>query len=283
MGRRAVVTCIGPSGERLSRIANIMSDGEHGRAAGRCGLGAVMGSKRLKAIAVSATKTEPPQLRDGFRESISSLMPQVKERAKMPSTFGTSGAFLGAEKLGDLPIKNWRLGSWQEEAQKLSGQTIAETILTGRYSCSNCPIGCGRVVRVPEGPYGGGIGGGPEYETLAAFGSMCLVNDLSAVAKANEFCNRYGIDTISAGNIIAFAMEAYGRGHPQEKGSGRDSPGLGRCGRPAGTPPESQREGIGELLSEGIRISAERIGQGSETFHARQGSRICNARSQGLQ
>ena len=267
IGRRTVVTCIGQSGERLSRIANIMSDGEHGRAAGRCGLGAVMGSKRLKAIAVSAIKTEPPSLKDEFRESISSLMPQVKEKAKMLSTFGTSGAFLGAEKLGDLPIKNWRLGSWQEEAQKLSGQTMAETILAGRYSCSNCPIGCGRVVRVPEGPYGGSTGGGPEYETLAAFGSMCLVDDLSAVAKANEFCNRYGIDTISAGNIIAFAMEAYEKDILKRK----DLDGIHLVWGDAGAMLEllrkvGEREGIGELLSEGIRISAERIGQGSETF-----------------
>lgn len=266
-GKRAVVTCIGQAGERLSRIASIMSDGEHGRAAGRCGLGAVMGSKRLKAIVVSPPKKEQRTSDDRLKESVSSLLPQIQEKTKPLREFGTSGAFLAAEKLGDLPIKNWSLGSWQEQAQKISGQTMAGSILSGRYSCSNCVVGCGRVVTVREAPYGATSGGGPEYETLAAFGSMSLVDDLSAVVKANELSNRYGIDTISAGNILAFAMEAYEKGILKRK----DLDGIDLSWGNAGAMLDllrkiGEREGIGELLSQGVRISSETIGQGAEKF-----------------
>ena len=266
-GKKAAVTCIGPSGERLSKISSIMSNGDHGRAAGRCGLGAVMGSKKLKAVAVLSDKNKKSLDNPLLKESIKKLLPLVKDRGKMLREYGTAGQLLGAEKIGDLPIKNWNLGSWKESAEKICGQTMTESILSGRYSCSNCIIGCGRVINIPDTPYGKVYGGGPEYETLAAFGSMCMVDKLSAIAKANELCNRYGIDTISSGNIIAFAMEA----HENNLLAKRDLDGIDLTwGNPNALlqllHKMGKREGIGSLLSEGIKVSAATIGQGAEKF-----------------
>jgi aldehyde:ferredoxin oxidoreductase len=266
-GQKAVISCIGQAGERLVRISSIISDAEHGRAAGRCGLGAVMGSKKLKAIAILAEKGGQQPADDSLKESIRSIIPVIKEKGKLLREFGTSGQVAAAEAIGDLPIKNWQWGSWKEGAAKLSGQAMAESILSGRYSCSGCIIGCGRVVSTPDAPYGSVKGGGPEYENLAAVGSMCLVDDLFAVAKANELCNRYGIDSISAGNIIAFAMEAYEKGL-LTKG---DLDGIdltwGNPGAMLGLLRKlGHREGIGELLSSGTRQSARHIARGAEQF-----------------
>lgn len=267
MDPQTAVSCIGLAGERLARIAAIISNARHGRAAGRGGLGAVMGAKRLKAVAVSPGPQRPLDYSDEFRAAVKAIVPQIVEKSRFLREFGTAGHVVQTEEIGDLPIQNWRLGSWQEGAAKITGQVIAGTMLSGRYACRNCMIGCGRVVEAPDGPYGPVSGGGPEYETLAALGSLCLVDDIDAVVKANELCNRYGLDTISTGGVIAFAMEAY------EKGAltGADLEGidltwgngramiqlLHRIGR---------REGIGELLSEGSRIAAERIGKGTADY-----------------
>jgi aldehyde:ferredoxin oxidoreductase len=266
-GWRTAVSCIGPAGERLARIAAIMSDAEHGRAAGRGGLGAVMGSKRLKAIAVSPPPKDPLAYDDRFRAAVRDMLPTILEKGRLLRELGTAGHVALTEELGDLPIQNWRLGSWKEGAAKITGQVMAGSMLTGRFACSNCVIGCGRVIGVKGGPYGAFSGGGPEYETLAALGSLCLVDDLNAVVKANELCNRYGLDTISAGGVVAFAMEAYEQGAltPADLegvdlrwGNGEAVIQiLHRIGR---------REGIGQLLSEGSRIAAEKIGRGAKDY-----------------
>ncbi len=266
-GQKAVISCIGQAAERLVRISSIISNAEHGRAAGRCGLGAVMGSKKLKAIAILAEKGGQQPADDRLKESIRRIVPTIKEKGKLLREFGTSGQVAAAEAIGDLPIKNWQWGSWKEGAAKLSGQAMAESILSGRYSCSGCVIGCGRVVNTPDAPYGSVKGGGPEYETLAALGSMCLVDDLFAVAKANELCNRYGIDSISAGNIIAFAMEAY----EKELLTKGDLDGIDLTWGNPGAMLDllrklGHREGIGELLSSGTRQSARHIARGAEQF-----------------
>ncbi len=265
--RDATVTCIGPAGERLARIAAIMSDGIHGRAAARCGLGAVMGSKNLKAIAVkgegSVEVAKPEDLGKSIRES----SPMIVENAKSLHEYGTSGGMTLIEYVGDLPIKNWREGSWPEGAEKLSGITMASTILVGRYYCRRCIIGCGRRVRIKGGRYGDVEGAGPEYETLAMLGAACLIDDLEAVVKANDLCNRYGLDTISTGAVIAFAMEAYEYGLITEKDTGGISLEWGD--------PEAmikmvemigRREGLGWLLGEGVKIASERIGGFSSEF-----------------
>jgi aldehyde:ferredoxin oxidoreductase len=144
---------------------------------------------------------------------------------------------------------------------------LAETILTGRYHCKTCVIGSGREIEVKDGPYAGVKGGGPEYETLAGLGSMCLVDDLKAVAKANELCNRYGLDTMSTGSVIAFTLEAAERGLL----TAADADGLDLSWGNAATvialvDKIGRREGIGDLLANGVRHMAKTLGRGSEAF-----------------
>lgn len=262
----AAVTAIGPAGENLVLFASIMSDGRHARAAGRGGLGAVMGSKKLKAIAVLGDREPSIARRAELMASIREIAPTISQKAQGLRAQGTARGVTGAEALGDLPIKNWSQGAWKG-AENLSGDAMAEKILTGRYACARCFIGCGREVKVDSGPYAGVESGGPEYETLASFGSLCLVDDLEAVAYANELSNRLGLDTISAGSAIAFAIEASQRGLiPVSETGGR---------RLAWGDPVvvvdllrqiAARRGLGDLLAGGVRKAASAIGGGSEDY-----------------
>jgi aldehyde:ferredoxin oxidoreductase len=211
-GQEAEVACIGPAGERLARVAAIMVDGRDGRSAGRCGLGAVMGSKNLKAVVARGSKPVPIHDEQALKEALNRIRRDVVAQSKGFGALGTAGGIPTHDKMGNWPIRNWQQSHWPEGPDKISGATMAESILTGRYYCGNCIIGCGRTVEVKEGPYAGIEQGGLEYETTALNGSNLLVGDLAAVQKANELCNRYGMDTISAGAVIGFAMEAYQRG-----------------------------------------------------------------------
>jgi aldehyde:ferredoxin oxidoreductase len=222
-GRMAKVMCIGPAGERLSKIAAMFTDGVHARAAGRGGLGAVMGSKNLKALVVGGDERTPVYEPDKLRVSVGQSVPEIKGRTKAFSDFGTAGGLLFSEEVGDLPIKNWAWGNWKEGALKISGESLRERMFKKQYSCGACFIGCGRVVEAAT-PYGVVKGGGPEYETLAALGSNCLVDDLEAIAVGNELCNRLGLDTISCGSVIGFAMEAFEKGLITEKDVGYGIP-----------------------------------------------------------
>lgn len=265
---KAVVSCIGPAGEKLARISGIFCDGKHGRAAARCGLGAVMGSKRLKAISVRGTGTIEIADLESLEKSVKELASSIVENARGMHDYGTSGGMRAIEYLGDLPIKNWLLGSWEEGAERLSGQTMAETILSGRYYCSGCIIGCGREVSFESEKYGKVEGAGPEYETLAMLGANCLIDDLKAVAKANELCNRYGLDTISVGAAVAFAMEAYEHGLISDEDTGGiklvwgDADALLRMIEKIG----KREKGLGWLLGEGVKRASEKIGGLSAEF-----------------
>ena len=264
-GRRAKVMCIGPAGERLSKIAAIFTDGVHARAAGRGGLGAVMGSKNLKALVVGGDERIPIYEPDKLRVSVRRSIPEIKGRTKAFSDFGTAGGLLFSEEVGDLPIKNWAWGNWKEGALKISGESLRERMFKSQYSCGACFIGCGRVVEAST-PYGVVKGGGPEYETLAALGSNCLVDDLEAIAVGNELCNRLGLDTISCGSVIGFAMEAFEKGLITEKDVGYgipwgDAKAMLRLVKDIGL-----REGFGHLLGEGVKRAAEEIGKGAERF-----------------
>jgi aldehyde:ferredoxin oxidoreductase len=260
-GDRLVVTCIGPGGERLAPIAAILNDGRNARPAARGGLGAVMGSKRLKAIAVTGTRRPVVVHDDKLRPLVKQMAFHIKEKTQSFRDYGTAGGVLTSAAIGDMPIQNWRRGTWREGIEKLSGQAMAETILTGRYFCKACTIGCGREIEVKDGPYAGVKGAGPEYETLAGLGSMCLVDDLKAVSKANELCNRYGIDTMSTGAVIAFAIEAFERGLLRPS----DVDGLDLSWGNAATvialvEKIGKREGIGDLLANGVRFMAKKLG-----------------------
>ncbi|MBP1724166.1 MAG: Aldehyde ferredoxin oxidoreductase [Deltaproteobacteria bacterium] len=217
----AVVASIGPAGEKGVRYASIMNDGKEARAAGRGGTGAVMGSKNLKAIAVHGKMQVEMADAEGLRASLKEISPMVAKNTEGMRKNGTAGGLATFEALGSLPLQNWKFqGRWEQGAAKIAGPAMTEKILTGNYFCERCVIGCGRRVKVDKGPFAPVEGAGPEYESVAMLGSLCLVDDIEAIAKANEICNRYGMDTISAGAAIAFAMEAFEKGIITKKDTG---------------------------------------------------------------
>jgi aldehyde:ferredoxin oxidoreductase len=263
---KANVSSIGPAGEGLALISSVMHDGKDGRAAARCGVGAVMGSKLLKAVVARGNRTIPVADEEGLNQSIREMGAKIVKDGKRLHDFGTSGVTVTLEQLGDLPLKNWSQGSW-DRAEMISGQTMAKTILTGNYYCGACIIGCGREVEVTSGSFAPVHGAGPEYETVAMLGAQGLVDNLDSIAKAHELCNRLGMDVISTGGAVAFAMEAY------EKGiiSRDDLGGIDlRWGNAEGmvklVEMIGRRQKIGKLLGEGVRRASERLGRGSEDF-----------------
>jgi len=265
-GKRLRVLTIGPAGEKLSHLACIINDSA--RAAGRTGLGAVMGSKKLKAITVRGTLGYKMADEDGFKELMKKLNKTIRQAPAREALhrYGTDGAMMGLYEKGDVPIKNWMLGAWEEGVKKVSGQTMAETILTHTYSCRSCLVGCGRVVEVKEGRYAmSGIG--PEYEAAAGFGPNLLNDNLESIAKANDLCNRYGIDTISTSEVIAFAMECYEKGLLNKSNTDHLELTWGNHAAIVDLVRKmGEREGFGAVLADGLRKAAERIGSGSEDF-----------------
>jgi len=260
-GENVSVSCIGPAGENLVLFANIMND-EH-RAAGRTGAGAVMGSKKLKAIVVSGT--QKPQVADpeGFRELSKTLTERMKKNAVtgegLPK-YGTAILINIINQAGMLPFKNWQFG-YNPEADKISGETLEKTYLIKRRPCWGCQIGCGRVTKVPSGPYQILYTEGPEYESIWALGNSTGVMDLAAIVKANHFCDEFGIDTISMGSTIAAAMELYEKGYiPEEDLQGLDM----RFGNAAALVEAvwrtAYKAGFGAKLALGSRRLAEMYG-----------------------
>ncbi len=253
--------CIGPAGEKMVPLAGIFSDGPDARAAGRGGAGAVMGSKNLKAIVASGNTATDCFDRKGLTESVSRKNKVLRDKGAKLTMYGTAGGMALAEEMGDLPIRNWSLGSWTEEVKPVTGQKMAETILSGNYGCMACPIRCGRVVSL-----NGTSVAGPEYETMAMLGSNCLVGDLDAIARANDMCNRLGLDTISTGSAIGFAMELFERGIVTQGDTGMpirwgDGEAVVELARQIG-----MKESFGRTLGLGTRAAARRIGGGAEAF-----------------
>lgn len=269
------VLAIGPAGENQVPFAAVVHDRRH--VAGRTGMGAVMGSKRLKAVVVSGggrVKVADP---DGVVAVRQRLLPLFEENLPLQalSAFGTVSSFDSGVYLGTVPIQNWRRGAWDEGTVRLGAAAYQERLGEGKATCFGCPAACKREVRVADGPMAMS-GPGPEYETVAALGSLLLIDDLAAVAKANELCNRMGLDTISTGGVLAAATEAVERGLFR----GARRPGVGG-GQPEpaadqlldrlawGDPPPvldlipriARREGpAGQLLSGGVRRLTEGLG-----------------------
>lgn len=265
--RRASVAVIGPAGERRVKIAGIAHEGNHARMAGRCGGGAVMGSKNLKAIVVYGTGKVPIGQPEELKSYIRKMLPHIKESGKRMSEFGTGGGIPNYEKLGNFPHKNWTLSDWEEGANKISGIQMTKTILTRKYACRHCPIGCGRVVKVDKGPFAPVEGGGPEYETLAALGSNLLVDNLEAIARANELCNRFGLDTMSTGAVIGFAMEAYERGLIGKEETGGIELTWGNAEAVVQMVKKiGKREDMGKLLGEGVKKASFEMGENATEF-----------------
>lgn len=266
---KAQVAVIGPAGERLVHYANVMTGGrQEARAAGRGGMGAILGSKRHKAIVVRGG-TARPSYHDpeGFRQAVRSANRWIRDNSIGMSKLGTAGGLAGAEATGDLPVQNWRGGSWSEGAQRITGQTIVETILIEHHHCFACPIGCGKQVEIREGRYAGLQGHGPEYETLAGFGGLLLNDDLHSIVCMDDLCNRYGLDTISTSACIAFAFEAYEKGLLDDEDTGGmplrwgDAEAIIKLIHRI-----ARKEGLGELLADGVRAAAARLGPEAESF-----------------
>ena len=258
------ITEIGPAGEGLVKIAAIMNMAN--RAHGRTGLGAVMGSKRLKAIAVRGNSR--PQMAD---------MKAVKELAGWGAknvpinptmedirTNGTDGGLAGQHFTGGLPTRNWSSGAF-EQFDNLNGETMTNTILKGRDTCFSCATRCKRVVEVKEGKYRVDPRyGGPEYETVACLGSYCGIGDLAAVARANELCNRFGLDTIGTGATIAWAMDCFEKGLITVADTGGLELRFGDADAMLALVEQiAYRRGFGELLAEGSAGAARKLGRGT--------------------
>lgn len=265
--KRARAACIGQAGENQSLIACIMND--EGRAAGRGGAGAVMGSKNLKAVVVRGKKDIPAAVPEMFNDMAKQIFQGLAGNPQLSgfTKWGTSGSMDTGWAVGDVPVKNWQVGEWREGCLKIGGQAIVDKILKPHSAaCYNCPIRCARWVEIREGRFAF-EGPGPEYETLAACGSMLLIDDLEAVTWLGEICNKAGMDTISAGATVAWAMEAYEKGALTKEDTG----GIALTWGNVDATVEifnlmAKGEDIGALLAQGCRKASEKIGKGSEEY-----------------
>jgi len=298
--KKLQVACIGPAAEKLSLISGISNDG--GRYAARSGLGAVMGSKKLKALAVSgkakiesADSEEIKKLSKEFSQALNKadflqkiLSSRVVKFAgkltrinpmSMAQTgdlwcqvlkkYGTSGITSMSAESGDSPVKNWGGVGFQDfplnKAAKISDDSIVAH-QKKKYGCFSCPIQCGGIIEKTEGLWTGEQHK-PEYETVCAFGTLCLIHDMDVLFKLNDLCNRGGLDTISAGAVAAFAIECFENGIITKDDTGGLELGWGKA-EPVIKLIEMviNREGIGDVLADGVKKAAEKLGKGAEKF-----------------
>jgi aldehyde:ferredoxin oxidoreductase len=256
------VAAIGIAGEKLSRIACIIN--EKTRAAGRTGLGAVMGSKNLKAIAVRGTRDIVPAKPDEFMD----MVKEFHERMKGPATrkyrtLGTPENVLVHNALYCMPTRNYNNAHF-EEADKVSGEVLNEKFVAKIIGCSSCAMRCEHEVVVPEGPYKGTMTR-MEYETLWAMGPYCGINRLDTIIKAMELANYYGMDAISTGVIAGFTMDCYENGILTQKDLDGIEANFGNSEALLQLIEKmGKREGIGDILAEGVRIAGQKIGKGAE-------------------
>lgn len=257
------VVLIGPGGENMVRYACVMSGLKD--AAGRGGIGAVMGSKNLKAIAVRGHNSPPiynPEALKEIRQWLLSNMDEVRVWHEL----GTGADMVKYESVGNLPVRNYRDGVFPG-ASKIDSQTMKATLGMTMEGCFACPVRCKKVVKIEEPYIVDPAYGAPEYETLGALGSNCGIDNLKAICKGNELCEAYSIDTISTGNTIAFAMECFERGLITQKDTGGIELKFGNHEAMLKMIELiARREGLGDLLSLGTARAAKEIGQGAEKF-----------------
>lgn len=256
------VMAIGPAGENGVPYAAAISD--RGHVAGRTGMGAVMGDKRLKAI-VARGAVRPPVADPA---AVAALRQRLVAEAEANlvlqalSFFGTMSIMDAGSLVGDVPLRNWSRGSWDEGFEKLTGVGYQEILGAGSATCSGCPLACKRVVRLA-----GQDVPGPEYETVASFGTMLLIDDLAAIAGINDLCNRLGLDTITCGSTIAFATECVEAGLIPSARTGGIRLGWGDPAPVlAVLPLIARREGFGAFLARGSAAMAEELGEASRAF-----------------
>jgi len=261
---QAKTALIGPAGERMVRIACVINDLTH--VAGRSGMGAVMGSKNLKGVAVRGRN--PPELADPERVKAlaQSLAKRVTTEARGLHEYGTGAAMDAYAKTGNLPTRNFRDGDWPH-AKEIDAIAVKERHRVGMGTCYSCAVRCKKEVEIEEPYRVERRYGGPEYESLGALGSDCGVSDLPAICKANELCQRYGIDTIGAGTTVAFAMECYEEGIIDDETTGGIKLNFGNAEAMLKTVELiGEREGIGDILAEGSRRASRVFGEESRRY-----------------
>jgi aldehyde:ferredoxin oxidoreductase len=262
---RIKAAVIGPSGEKLVRFSAIV-DGR--RTASRGGVGAVMGSKNLKAVAVRGTKHPELADRGALKAVIKKQMERVKNDPRLQGFrhLGTAAAVGFCHELGIYPVRNFQRGVMPEVNGNLTAAKFDELFQSDVY-CKSCPIHCGGIYKVPPGPFSGQPCEGPEYETLYAFGGEIGNSDPALVLEANRLCDDYGVDTMTAGATIGFAMECYEKGLLTK----HDLDGIAltwgdQAAVMAILKKMVLREGAGDWLAEGSRLAAQKIGHGAEAF-----------------
>ncbi|MBC8499634.1 MAG: aldehyde ferredoxin oxidoreductase family protein [Candidatus Atribacteria bacterium] len=259
------VMSIGPGGENLVKYATVMFGG---RAAGRCGAGAVMGSKNLLAIAVKGANKITPAKPEEFKKAVRIAMKAVKENPNTDAfgKGGTIGDMPGIDVEGDFPTKNWQSNSWGK-GKEIYNCFSHNNLIKNNMCYPGCPVACGRIVQVKNGPYKTPIHEGAEYESIAAFTAFVLNENVDAAVHCTYLCNEYGIDTISTGASIAFAMECYEKVILNQN----DVDGLDLTWGNAEVLPIlvkkiALRDRIGSLLADGVKQAAQKLGNGSEEF-----------------
>jgi aldehyde:ferredoxin oxidoreductase len=298
--QKVQVACIGESGEKCSLISGVATDS--GRMAARSGLGAVMGSKKLKAIAFRGKRDIPVARPQEVNEINRKFLLEYK-KSKLPDRltvkfmhfisqmiaktgiavpaqaslvreiyrkYGTPGLTVYSAMVGDMPIKNWTGVGITDYTVASAAKNSDENVIKyqkRKYGCQSCPLACGGIIDIKKGRYQGTKGHKPEYETLGAFGGLLLHDDLDAIIELNEMCNRAGIDTISTGAVVAFAIECFENGIIDESATGGLNLGWGKSAEIIKlTEMIIKREGIGDTLADGVRRAAEKLGQGTEKY-----------------
>ncbi len=266
-GAKADMLEIGSAGENLVKFASILN-GKWGFI-GRCGGGAVMGSKKLKAVVIRGTGKVEPASPEEYAEIRKTVLKKIKEgiQTQVIAAAGTAVAIEVNALTGVLPVKNFTVGDGSPFGPKLGGSTISAQYMTKTHACFTCPIGCKRAVKVTEGPYAVEEGPGPQYETVSALGPLLMIDDLAAVLKMGEKANLYGMDSISCGGTIAFAMECFEKDLITSKDL---DGGQLRWGNPddvlAMMEKIATRQGFGDVLAEGSRSAAKKIGKDAEDY-----------------
>jgi aldehyde:ferredoxin oxidoreductase len=267
LGKEAEVACIGQGGEKMALIAGIVH--MKGSVAARSGLGAVMGSKKLKAVAVKGNMKVPVYDEKGLKELRTKMMALMGGHIDVLRQFGTTFTTVQSIEGGDSPVKNWGGTAIKDfpDAKGLSAEEVAKRSQK-RIACYQCPVGCEAAMKEGTGEYKWGAGSyRPEYETIVMLGSNCLNNNIDSVIKANDICNRLGIDTISAGSVVAFAMECYEKGLITKKDTGGlDLTWGSHKAVVALTEMIGMREGIGDILADGVKIAAQKIGKNAADY-----------------
>jgi len=262
------VLSIGVAGENLVKYAGIMN--EKSDALGRCGLGAVMGSKRLKAIAVHGSeKAWKPIADTEYDKFVKAIRKKLKDNQFTLTLhkLGTNAGMVVGRKTGDIPTKNWSVGESNEYAKPLLPYYMLEKYFVRHKACFSCPVGCKKEAEIKDGAFKTAMGPAPEYETFCSFGTMLGIADMEAIIKIHNMCNRYGMDVISCGSTIAFAIECYEKGLVT-KG---DTDGLELKWGNAELVIKllekiANREGFGDLLADGSRLAAEKIGKNASDY-----------------